>query len=77
MSLGNRVGEEERNWFRSDRIYNLNNKWYFTTREGDELGPFNNHDGVEKAIRDFVDVIKKEGLFAAEFAVHFRKSLDF
>jgi len=35
-----RFGEQSRTWFRSDRYYRINQKWYFSTREGVNKGPF-------------------------------------
>lgn len=35
-----RQGEPERNYFRSDRIYQSNNAWYCLTRESAPIGPF-------------------------------------
>ena len=36
-----RKEEQPRTWFRSDRVYLLaDNSWYFRTREGVEIGPY-------------------------------------
>ncbi len=35
-----RSGEEERNWFRTDRFERINGELYFQTREGGLEGPF-------------------------------------
>ena len=35
-----RVEEEKRTWFRSERIFNCNGEWYFHTREGIDVGPY-------------------------------------
>ncbi len=35
-----RVGEAQRAYFRSDRIYYERDGWYFTTRENSRIGPF-------------------------------------
>ena len=36
-----RKEEEPRTWFRSDRVYLLSDDaWYFRTREGVEIGPY-------------------------------------
>ena len=31
---------EAKTWFRTDRFYISDGKWYFSTREGEEVGPF-------------------------------------
>ncbi|AZT82667.1 hypothetical protein EHN06_03410 [Marinobacter sp. NP-4(2019)] len=41
-----RKGEQERNWFRSDRFTTINGQWFFQTREGTFEGPF---DSVNEA----------------------------
>lgn len=38
-----REGEGEGTYFRSDRFYCINCEWFFTTREGREMGPFDDH----------------------------------
>jgi len=35
-----RVGENNKSWFRCDRIMHVNDKWFFVTREFSEEGPF-------------------------------------
>lgn len=35
-----RVGEQDKSWFRSDRMLHVNDQWYFVTREMTEEGPF-------------------------------------
>jgi hypothetical protein len=36
-----RRGEKHRSWFRSDRFFQVDSIWFFTTREGIDIGPFN------------------------------------
>ncbi len=35
-----RAGEPEKKWFRSDRCFTLDSKWFFSTREGIDVGPY-------------------------------------
>lgn len=35
-----RRGENDRTWYRSDRVFRCNGQWYFHTREGFHVGPF-------------------------------------
>ena len=35
-----RQNEETRTWFRSDRVFLSDGKWFFHTREGVDLGPY-------------------------------------
>src|SRR6056297_576803 len=38
--MANRRNEQERTWFRSDRFFRSNERWYFHTREGMAVGPY-------------------------------------
>lgn len=40
--------------FRSGRMYYVNDQWYFTTREGDDKGPYPSRDEAEAALAMFV-----------------------
>ena len=35
-----RSNERPRTWFRSDRVFLSDEKWYFHTREGVDVGPY-------------------------------------
>lgn len=54
----NRIGEvgdcPER---RSKRIFQRDNYWYYTTREGVDIGPFDSAPEAEAGVSDFVDFI--------------------
>ena len=43
----NRRGEKLKMRFRSDRMFFADNKWYFSTREGEERGPFDSKEEAE------------------------------
>ncbi len=45
-----RTGEEERRHFRSDRIFESNGGWYYTTREDGRIGPFDSSDVAHDAM---------------------------
>ena len=55
-----RVGEEERTWFRSGRVFNVGEEFYFSTREGSNVGPFETKQGAEKGLELFVETIQHE-----------------
>jgi hypothetical protein len=42
MLVGRR-NEQKQTWFRSDRVFNCNGQWYFHTREGIDVGPYDSH----------------------------------
>jgi Domain of unknown function (DUF6316) len=44
----------ERTYFRSDRIFFMNGKWYFSSREGDR-GPFATREYAERMLARFID----------------------
>ncbi len=35
-----RKDEQPRSWFRSDRLFSVDGYWYFSTREGVDIGPY-------------------------------------
>ena len=40
--------------FRSGRIFSVGSEWYFTTREGDDVGPFETKQEAEAALAVFL-----------------------
>jgi hypothetical protein len=44
---GRRTDSERRLWFRSPRVFAGNGKWYFHTREGLDLGPYDSRFEAE------------------------------
>lgn len=42
---------------RTSRFYHLYNAWYFHTREGANIGPFNDEPEARKGLTDFLDFI--------------------
>lgn len=38
--MANRRHEKSRTWFRSDRFFRSDGRWYFHTREGSAVGPY-------------------------------------
>ncbi len=42
-----RRGEKRKVRFRSDRMFFADNKWYFSTREGEERGPYDTKEEAE------------------------------
>lgn len=47
-----RQGEETRTHFRTDRFYRVNDVWFFSTREGIEMGPYPSRMEAELALSD-------------------------
>lgn len=42
---------------RSDRFYLLENLWFFATREGAAMGPFETHQEAAVGLKDFLDFL--------------------
>ncbi len=56
-----RDGEEEKTRFRSERLYIVDEKHYFSTREGTEIGPFGSRLDAEQGMQRYVKHINSEG----------------
>jgi uncharacterized protein DUF6316 len=39
---------------RGDRFFKLSNNWYFTTREGFSMGPYDSHELAQKGTGDYI-----------------------
>jgi hypothetical protein len=42
---------------RSDRLFCQSDYWYFKTREGMDIGPYDNMELAKKGIQDFTDFL--------------------
>ncbi|WP_252738013.1 DUF6316 family protein [Marinobacter salexigens] len=58
MNTQGRLGEDRRIPFRSSRFFCVGNKWYFTTREGFDSGPFASRERAEIGLKRFLHVVK-------------------
>ncbi len=52
----NEVGEVP---FRSSRFFSVGTKWYFSTREGFDSGPYANKQRAESSLQRFLAIITK------------------
>lgn len=55
--LHHRTGEAGNIPFRSSRFFCVGGKWYFTTREGFDSGPFATRLRAEDGLRRFLHVV--------------------
>jgi len=53
---GNEQGEVP---FRSSRYFSVGNKWYFSTREGFDSGPYADKDRAMHSLQRFLNIISK------------------
>ena len=58
---GHRSGEYGEIPARNERVFQKNNYWYYTTREGVDIGPFDNRAAAQTGAKEFVDFIVAAG----------------
>jgi hypothetical protein len=58
MEQKHREGESGPIPTRSDRFYLLENHWFFATREGSPIGPFETREEGVGGIQDFLEFLK-------------------
>ncbi len=44
---------------RSDRYFKLSDYWYFITREGATLGPYDSKDQAQDAVADYIQFVNQ------------------
>jgi D-lyxose ketol-isomerase len=57
-----RNGESDKVWFRSDRFFNINQQWYFATREQIDIGPFGTESAARQGLQLFIKNLKTKSL---------------
>jgi len=55
MTIENRLGESGNIPFRSGRFSNADSKWYFSSREQSDVGPFENKEEANKALDTYLE----------------------
>ena len=66
-----RSKEKDKVWYRTDRIFSIGAKWYFTTREGNNVGPFASKNEADRGVSRYLDVLNLQesgGVYAAKVA---------
>ena len=58
MKTQHRTGEQGPTPFRCSRYFCVGGKWYFTTRDGFDSGPFASHERAEIGLKRFLHVVK-------------------
>lgn len=59
QAIANRNGEIGEVPFRSDRFFCAGNRWYFSTREGFDSGPYANKERAQESLKRFLQVVTK------------------
>ena len=54
MSAKRQSDHQERTWFRADRFFQHEGKWYFHTREGTLEGPFGDRFSARERMEAYV-----------------------
>jgi len=76
----NRNGETGKPPHRSSRIFTMEQQWYFSTREGTDIGPFNSRLEANNGLQDFIQFIllaniKTLRIFLSTLNIHDKKNL--
>jgi hypothetical protein len=69
MMLVGRRDESNRTWFRSERVFNCNGQWYFHTREGIDVGPYESQLEAEIEAGMLKELIKNAAIAGDALAV--------
>lgn len=54
-SYSNRVGETKKAHIRADRFFAAQGEWFFSTREGAPMGPFEDKLEAKNGLQDFIE----------------------
>ena len=57
MTILNRTGEQGSVPDRNTRLLQKDRYWYYTTREGVDIGPFDGRNDAEVGVGEFIDFI--------------------
>lgn len=60
-----REGEDERVWFRAKRIFNIEDKFFFSTREGLVVGPFVSESSARNGVSLYIKAVSNNDLSGA------------
>jgi hypothetical protein len=55
LNIGNRIGEGGNVPSRTERFFAVTSGWYFATREGAPIGPFDDKNEAENGLDDFIE----------------------
>ncbi len=58
--MSSRAGEREKTRFRSDRFFTAENQYFFSTREGEDIGPFPNREDAERGLKVYIECMKSD-----------------
>ncbi|MFN3714273.1 MAG: DUF6316 family protein [Alcanivoracaceae bacterium] len=61
--MGKRDGDDNKTFFNSDRFFNEGGKWFFTTREGSLMGPFDSRGEAEQELMLYLRALREREKF--------------
>lgn len=64
--MNHRSGETPKTHFRADRLYCVDNCWYFSTREGSDVGPFVSKGGAQAELLLFIRNLNQDTMSEAD-----------
>lgn len=70
MDAQRRAGEDRFIPYRSNRFFCLGNRWYFSTREGFNSGPYATRDRAEAGLQRYLRVARRLAPLRQEQQIH-------
>jgi hypothetical protein len=70
-----RSGEQGNIPTRNDRYFQQQSYWYYTTREGVNIGPFDSKSDAEVGATDFIDYVHNAGHSTLKVLEQYRKAV--
>lgn len=65
-----RAGEHDKVWYRSGRFFRIDNVWFFSTREGIDVGPFGSEGEARRHERRLVAMLSNESAEQAHRTIY-------
>jgi hypothetical protein len=56
-----RIDEQPKTWFRSDRVFLSDSRWFFHTREGVDIGPYDSQFEAEIEAGMLKELLRERG----------------
>lgn len=56
-----RSGEAARVWFRTSRFFNVEDVWFFATREGIDVGPYESKAAAQRDANRLLEILRNTG----------------
>lgn len=72
MTMLNRDGEKGSTPARTGRYIQKDGYWYYTTREGVDIGPFDSRDDAEIGVGEFIEFIQASEYHVSDVLKQYR-----